>query len=52
MQFEGDPASALVTFANALEAEAAFSAPDAVLGNRKVVCNSRRTVIVSWIHTA
>ena len=45
MQFEGYPASALVTFANALEAEAAFSVPDAVLGNRKVVCNSRRTVI-------
>ena len=34
VRFEGDPASALVTFANAVEAEAAFSAPDAVLGNR------------------
>ena len=34
VQFEGDPASALVTFANPMEAEAAYSAPDAVLGNR------------------
>ena len=34
VQFEGDPASALVTFASPMEAEAAFNAPDAVLGNR------------------
>ena len=34
VQFEGDPASALVTYANPMEADTAFNAPDAVLGNR------------------
>ncbi len=34
VQFEGDPASALVTFAAPGEAEAAFNSAEAVLGNR------------------
>ncbi len=34
IQFEGDPASALVTFSNPSEAETAFSSAEAVLGNR------------------
>ena len=34
VQFEGDPASALVTFSDPSEAEAALSSPDAVMGNR------------------
>lgn len=34
VQFEGDPASALVTFSTVAEAEEAFNSPDAVLGNR------------------
>ncbi len=34
VQFEGDPASALVTFASTAEAEAAFNSAEAVLGNR------------------
>jgi len=34
VQFEGDPASALVTFASPTEAEMAFSSAEAVLGNR------------------
>ena len=34
VQFEGDPASALVSFSNPSEAGAAFNTPEAVLGNR------------------
>jgi hypothetical protein len=34
VQFEGDPASALVTFTSPDEAEMAFSSAEAVLGNR------------------
>ena len=34
IQFEGDPASALVSFSSAAEAEAAFTSSEAVLGNR------------------
>ncbi len=34
VQFEGDPASALITFANPEDTEAAFSSAEAVLGNR------------------
>ncbi len=34
IQFEGDPASALVTFSNKEEAEGAFTSAEAVLGNR------------------
>jgi RNA-binding protein 26 len=34
VQFEGDPASALVTFSNTEEATSAFNSAEAVLGNR------------------
>lgn len=34
VQFEGDPASALVTFSSNREAEASINSADAVLGNR------------------
>ena len=40
VQFEGDPTSALVTFATAEEANQAFSTPEAVLNNRFIKVGS------------
>ena len=34
VHFEGDPASALISYSNSAEAEAAINAPEAVLANR------------------